>query len=1126
MARLLIPVVVVLVAGVSYATTINVPTPPASSQPEIGVGNTNENPAFARVMERLANMPLAFTKNEGQWPDSILFRACTGMETVWFTRSGVYHQVKRRVSSGTGTPSGPWSEPGTNGIQRGPNEAQTFLIKASLLGANPASTVFGTKELEYKCNFFLGNDQGNWRKGVSNYDAIVLREVYSGIDLTYFGNGDGLEYDFQVSPGADPSQIKVQYSGVRCISVETSGDLVVVTEWGEVSEQKPVVYQKVDGCRKSIPAQFVLVDSCTFGFQLAPNYNADLPLIIDPILTYRSYVGGSDVEAGCAIGVDILGNAYVSGYTYSADFPTLLAFQTVYGTEGDAFVTKLNAAGDGVLYSTYIGGSGEENVGEIAVDNGGNAYIVGYTESADFPVMDALQPFSGGTLDGFVAKLSDLGNTLVYSTYIGGDQPEYCWDIALDATYNAYIVGYTASENFPIEGAYQNSTNGNGDAFLAKIIASGDALAYSTYLGGNGTDEGMGIAVDQYGNTYVTGITSSLDFPTKNAFQSTCDGGQDAFVTKLNSSGSDIVYSTYIGGSSQDCGGRDIGVDSNYNVSVVGTTRSADLPTRNAHQYAHAGGFDDAFLARFDSAGSGLVYSTYLGGSGGDNGECLAIDSRGNVYVAGYTQSVNFPLLRPYQSTLYGPSNFFVTEFSGFDNTLVYSTYLGDASGDMGMGIAVGPNGLVYITGRGQGDASVAQLSEDSDGDGELDVVDNCPTAFNPDQTDSDGDGIGDACEACFIRGWSIAGEIGLSNVVDHAPQFVWEYSSENGFVQTRAEIKLGTVADWSFAEIWESGSITTDEPSVQYAGAPLVDGTTYLVRLRLGDNGQWMSPYYTEFRMNSLPTTPSVASPKSGSVLGHQPTLYITNSTDLERDEIAYEFEIYAIQHPYAPVELSGMVEESPDSTGWTVSESLSENEYYFWRCRAWDGFEFSDWSTYWFFAVNSFPEPPGTPQVIAPIGEDLILYDMLPAFTWTEVTDPDPFDEVKYRLELSLNENFTLVVPFDNLTDTSYTLADSLSFDTPYWWRVKAKDEGGLFSTSVPSDFWTWTLGDVNHTHDVTIGDITLMIDHLFLTGTPIVPPRVGDVNATCNITIGDVTVMIDHLFISGAQFMVGCE
>jgi len=310
------------------------------------------------------------------------------------------------------------------------------------------------------------------------------------------------------------------------------------------------------------------------------------------------------------------------------------------------------------------------------------------------------------------------------------------------------------------------------------------------------------------------------------------------------------------------------------------------------------------------------------------------------------------------------------------------------------------------------------------------------------------------------------------------------------------------------------------------YLGAALLDGDSYYVRLRTKLNGIWTPWYETSFRMNSLPAKPTVASPHNGTHVGPSVSLYVDNATDPEGDPLSYQFEVYRQPEMIDLVEQSDLVAEQADSTGWTVNAYLEENQLYFWRCRAWDGYEYSDWSLVQFFCLDATPEAPGRPALTAPLGENLIVYDMLPTFSWTEVDDPDPLDEVKYRMELAVDKNFTWVASFDGLTQPSYQFVDSLLFGTHYWWRVKAFDLGGLFSVSDTADFWSWTLGDVSHNHDLTLGDIMILVDHLFISEAPISPRKVGDVNSDCIITLGDIMRMVDHLFISGAELQVGCE
>jgi hypothetical protein len=365
-------------------------------------------------------------------------------------------------------------------------------------------------------------------------------------------------------------------------------------------------------------------------------------------LVYSTYLGGSGTDQGIDIAVDAAGSAYVTGTTDSTNFPTTAgAFQAALaGTSTDAFVTKLSPAGAALVYSTYLGGSGSDQGVGIAVDAGGSAYVTGLTGSANFPTASPIQAALVGSSDAFVTKLNPTGSApLVYSTYLGGSGAEQGNRIAVDAAGSAYVTGTTDSLNFPTTaGAFQTASGGLDDAFVTKLTPAGSALAYSTYLGGSGTEQSFGIAVDSAGSAYVTGTTDSPNFPTTaGAFDVTANGGFDAFVTKLTPAGSALVYSTYLGGSgSGGDSGIGIAVDSAGNAYVTGETTSDDFPTASPVQAARGGGLD-AFVTKLNPAGSALVYSTFLGGSNLDTGQGIAVDSGGNAYVAGFTSSPNFP---------------------------------------------------------------------------------------------------------------------------------------------------------------------------------------------------------------------------------------------------------------------------------------------------------------------------------------------------------------------------------------------------------------------------------------------------------------------------------------------------
>jgi hypothetical protein len=516
----------------------------------------------------------------------------------------------------------------------------------------------------------------------------------------YYGNQGRLEYDFIVNPGADPGTITLAFTGGR-IDTKKDGDLVLATAGGSMSMHRPYIYQEIDGAKRPVAGGYAKRADGRIGFAVGP-YDRARPLVIDPVLLYSTYLGGSGIDdAANAIAVDQSGNVYVTGQTTSNDFPTQHAEQPSSGGGYDAFLTKIDPSGSALVYSTYFGGSGDDWGAGIAVDAFGQAYVAGRTKSSNFPTTaGAYQTtYGGGGGDAFVAKFNASGSALIYSTYLGGSGYDVATSIALDPTGNAYVAGYNYLAGFPTTlGAYQTASKGPYDAFISKLNASGSALVYATYLGGTGDDYALGIAVDSLANAYVTGHTNSSDFPMQNASQPSFGGYYDVFVAKLNPGGSALVYSTYLGGIGLDIG-RGIAVDSAGNAYVAGQTGSNNFPTTpGAYQTTYGGG-DDGFVAKINASGS-LVYSTYLGGSGGDAANAIAVDQSGNAYVTGNNINGGFPVKDALQTNP-NPASFeaFVTKLAPDGSTLVYSTYLGGTGNDLGLGIAVDFLGSAYVAG-------------------------------------------------------------------------------------------------------------------------------------------------------------------------------------------------------------------------------------------------------------------------------------------------------------------------------------------------------------------------------------------------------------------------------------------
>lgn len=586
------------------------------------------------------------------------------------------------------------------------------IVRMKLEGANHGAQVEGLEPLTTTSNYFIGQDPTAWRTNVPNYARVRYAQVYPGIDMVYYGSGRRLEYDFIVAPGSDPELIDIAFGGIQDFEISRMGDLVLHTQQGNILQRRPVAYQEIDGVKEQVAVDYVAKDEHRVGFQLGA-YDQSRPLIIDPVLIYSTYLGGSGFDQGYAIAVDSLGNSYVTGQTAAIDFPTTPgAFQTNYGG-GDAFIAKLNPSGSMLVYSTYLSGASGNG---IAVDSTGNAYITGDAGPLSFPTTAGTFQTAPVGYDAFVTKLNSSGSALVYSARFGGNLDDFSRGIALDSSGNAYITGWTVCRTaictFPTVNAFQpNFAGGNNDAFVTKINSSGSSLVYSTYLGGgkiiNGTEDwGEAIAVDSVGSAYVTGYTYSPDFPVTAGAFDTSRAGLDAFITKFTPDGVALVYSTFLGGAGRELG-QGIAVDANGNAYVTGITESFDSPFTSAYEGfpVTSGAFQtrgsyDAFVTKLNSKGSALLYSTYLGGSADvDRGWAIALDDAGNACVTGDTASTNFPVSNPIQAAFGGgPRDAFVTKLNAAGSGLIYSTFLGGNLTDEGRGIACKGTD-VYVTG-------------------------------------------------------------------------------------------------------------------------------------------------------------------------------------------------------------------------------------------------------------------------------------------------------------------------------------------------------------------------------------------------------------------------------------------
>ena len=609
-------------------------------------------------------------------------------------------------------------------------------LRMRLVGARPDVAGRGELPAEGRTNLILGDDPAGWRTGVASFGRVTYEGVWDGIDVVYHGRGAQLEQDFVVAPGADPDAISVSFADARELRLDANGDLVVTLAGGEARLERPTLYQDVGGRRRPVAGAFALVGDGRVGFRVG-DHDRSRPLVIDPVLLDSTYLGGTGSDSAYDVAVDDAGNVYVTGFSESANFPIASPQQgrlvEEAGVRTDAFVAKLNPNGDGFVYSTFLGGKARDAGHAIAVAVDGSAVVAGYTESADFPLARPIQKtFGGGPSDAFVARISPEGAVLQYSTYLGGTGTDTARGLAVSQSGDAYVAGTTTSGDFPMAGTPVRSTLSapdDSDAFVTRVNSAGSALVYSTYLGGNGEDHGLGVALDPVGNAYLVGDTRAPDLPTVNAFQPGLGGGTpgvgganaDAFVSKLDPNGTALLYSTYLGGTESDQGAG-IAVDGAGNAYVTGSTGSTNFPVVRPAQPRKNGDFD-AFVAKLSPDGP-LFWSTYLGGSASDGGGGVAVDAGGRASVTGAAASTDFPTVKPFQASKAGGFvDGFVATYDEAGAGLTQSSYLGGREDDQGTSIAVDGDGILHVTGyTNSDDFPTAKPFQPAEGGGGGDV--------------------------------------------------------------------------------------------------------------------------------------------------------------------------------------------------------------------------------------------------------------------------------------------------------------------------------------------------------------------------------------------------------------------
>ena len=584
---------------------------------------------------------------------------------------------------------------------RGHSDEINRNISMRCINSNSNVSATGENEINSSLNMFLGNESSNWKIDVAHFHSVRYSQVYNGIDLVFHQYSDGFEFDFEIKPGTAANNIELDFGDSDSL-IDSNGDLVVIVENNHLRFKKPLAYQLINGKRHSVSVEFTISSSNRVSFHTG-NYDQEELLVIDPVVSYSTYLGAASDDRITSMAVDDRGNVYVTGFTNSIHFPIKHPFQSTKKGTQDVFVSKISSTGK-LVYSTFLGGNGIRDTGlAIAVDSKGQAIIAGETFSSNFPVKAAIQPKLRGVINAFITKLSADGRHIVFSTYLGGSGGDLVNAIALDSADDIYLSGTADSPDFPVVKAIQTSIGGLTDAFVTKITSDGSKIVYSTFLGGFLDDYVTGVAVDELGQAYVTGSTESSNFPLKNALQTKRKGVNDGFIFKLSRTGSKLVFSTYIGGSGVPLiGGQDnpkgIAVDSTHNIWITGVTNSKKLPLVHELQNSLKGSFD-AFVMKLNPRGSKLLFSTYLGGSATDLANSISLDSSGNAFIAGGTRSSDFPVLQPLQQfNQTGGEEAFVFGIDRTGTSIILSTFLGGQDQDRAQGIKVF-NSTIFVSG-------------------------------------------------------------------------------------------------------------------------------------------------------------------------------------------------------------------------------------------------------------------------------------------------------------------------------------------------------------------------------------------------------------------------------------------
>jgi Beta-propeller repeat len=616
-------------------------------------------------------------------------------------------QADSRVRAiGTGPKFKAWFEEGSVLLQQG---AATMRI--GFVGANPQPAITMADPIGATANYLRGSDPQHWQTNVPIFGAVQYEGVWPGVAMAFRQDGAGVKAEYTLAAGADIGEIRLLFDGDSSIAAD--GSLIVRTATGEFHEARPVfyqdiAYQDIGSVRTMVSGGFVKTVDGMIAF--AGDYNHADPLVIDPSIQFSGYFGGTGQDNITAVAVNSTFNVIAAGWSLSMDLPASNGVQTSNRGGVDAFVASFSPIGGQLVWCTYLGGSGDDRAFGVAVDASNNTYVTGWSSSVNFPVVGGVQSRLSGARDAFVAKLNPAGNALIYSTYLGGTGVDYANAIAVDSLGEAVIVGDTTSTNLPVTaGVFQRTLAGGQDVFVARLAANGGSLSFLTYFGGNSTDHGTAVEIDPTGPIVIGGGTNSTNLPVLLAYQAHSGGGQDGFVTKFNSTATALVLSTYLGGSGgspgfpEEVNGLVIGPS--RNIVAAGVTSSTNFPTTSASfQPVYGGGQTDGFLSKLNGTTGALMASTFLGGTLNDGINAITGDLLGRLYVTGFTISVDFPVARSTQGASAGGAagsmDAFIATLNSGLSLMPFGTYLGGSGSDSGNAIAVDAMTSIVVAGE------------------------------------------------------------------------------------------------------------------------------------------------------------------------------------------------------------------------------------------------------------------------------------------------------------------------------------------------------------------------------------------------------------------------------------------